>query len=287
MILVTGAAGKTGVAVIKALAGTGERVRAMVHNKTCREVVLEAGAGEVVVGNMQLSDDLLEAIQGVRAVYHIPPNVHPGELEMGKLVISAARGARVSHFVYHSVLHPQIESMPHHWLKLRVEEYLIESGVPYTILQPAVYMQNITSSLPEIVEKGVYLVPYPAKTILSLVDLKDLAEAAAIVLTSQEHQAAIYELVGTQAQTQQEIAQVLGEVLGRRVQAQQMPLAYWERQAKNSGLDSYQINTLVKMFQHYERFGFAGNPGVLGSLLGRQPTSLQSWLEREISELDI
>lgn len=287
MILVTGAAGKTGVVVIKALAGTGETVRAMVHNKTYRDVVLEAGASEVVVGDLLLSDDLLEAIQGVRAVYHIPPNVHPGELEMGKLVISAARGARVSHFVYHSVLHPQIESMPHHWLKLRVEEYLIESGVPYTILQPAVYMQNITSSLPEIVEKGVYLVPYPVKTILSLVDLKDLAEAAAIVLTSQEHQAAIYELVGTQAQTQQDIAQVLGEVLGRRVQAQQMPLAYWERQAKNSGLDSYQINTLVKTFQNYERFGFAGNPCVLGSLLGRQPTSLKSCLEREIAELDI
>ena len=206
---------------------------------------------------------------------------------MGQLVINAARGARVSHFVYHSVLHPQTESMPHHWFKLRVEEYLIESGMPYTILQPAAYMQNITSSLLEIVEKGVYQVPYSVNTRLSLVDLMDLADAAAIVLTNQEHQGAIYEMVGTKALSQQDIALVLGEVLGRRIQAQQVSLAYWERQAKTSGLDSYQIDTLVKMFQHYEQFGFAGNVGVLGWLLGRQPTSLKYGLKREIAELDL
>lgn len=286
MILVTGAAGKTGLAVIKALSETGETVRAMVHKKIYRSAATEAGATQVIVGNQLLSDDILEAVQGIRAIYHIPPNVNSGELQMGKLIINAAKGARVSHFVYHSVLHPQIESMPHHWLKMRVEEYLFEAGVPYTILQPAVYMQNTTASLPEIVEKGIYLVPYSVKTNLSYVDLNDIAEVAALVLTNQDHQGAIYELVGTVAQTQQEIAQAISEVLGKPVQAQQMPLAYWERQVKTSGLDSYQINTLAKMFQYYEQFGFTGNPGVLGSLLGRHPTTFKNCLEREIAHLD-
>ena len=285
MILVTGAAGKTGLAVISALAEGGERIRAMVFNKTYREAVSEAGADEVIVGNLLLSDDLLEAVQGIRAVYHIPPNVHSGEMKIGELIISAARGAGVNHFVYHSVLHPQIESMPHHWLKLRVEEYLIESGLPYTILQPAVYMQNILSSLSEIIEKGAYLVPYPVKTVLSLVDLKDVAEVAAKVLMDPEHQSAIYELAGTTPLTQLDVAQSLEEVLGRKVQAQQVPLGYWERQARASGLDSNQINTLVKMFRHYEQFGLSGNPGVLGWLLGRQPTPLSSCLKREINQL--
>jgi uncharacterized protein YbjT (DUF2867 family) len=282
MILVTGAAGKTGLAVIKALAGGSERVRAMVLNKNYQKAVIDAGASEVMVGNMLLSDDVLEVIQGVRAVYHIPPNVHQGELQIGTLLIDAARGARASHFVYHSVLHPQLESMPHHWQKMRVEEYLMESGIPFTILQPAAYMQNILSSLTEILEKGVYLIPYPVKTNLSLVDLKDVAEVAVKVLTNQDHQGAIYELVGTDVQTQQDIAQVLEEVLGRGVQAQEMPLAFWERQAKGSGLDSYQMNTLVKMFQHYGKFGFRGNPNVLSWLLGRPPTTLRNCLKREI-----
>jgi uncharacterized protein YbjT (DUF2867 family) len=286
MILVTGAAGKTGIEVIKALAEGSERVRAMVLHKTYQDAVIDAGASEVVVGNMLLSDDLLEVTQGVRAIYHIPPNVHQGEFEIGRQIIDAARGTRVNYFVYHSVLHPQIESMPHHWLKLRVEEYLIESGIPYTILQPGVYMQNILSSLPEIQEKGVYLVPYPVKTNLSLIDLKDLAEVAAKVLTSQDHVGAIYELVGTEPHNQQDIALALEGVLGRGVQSQQMPLAFWERQAKASGLGSYQMNTLVKMFQHYERFGLTGNPGVLTWLLNRQPTALESCLRREVGKLN-
>ena len=55
----------------------------------------------------------------------------------------AARRAGIRHLVYHSVLHPQVEAMPHHWQKMRVEEQLFAAGLPYTILQPAAYMQNV------------------------------------------------------------------------------------------------------------------------------------------------
>lgn len=287
MILVTGAAGKTGRAVIRALAARERAVRALVHRPEQAAVVTALGAQQAVSGDMRRPETLEQATQGVQAVYHICPNMSPDEVAIGQVVLAAARSAGVERFVYHSVLHPHTESMPHHWLKLRVEEYLIESGIPYTILQPAMYMQSILSSLAEIVEKGVYMVPYPVNTALSLVDLKDIAEVAAKVMTSQEHQSAIYELAGTNPLTQGDIALALEEGLGRKVQAQQIPLGYWERQVKSTGLDSYQINTLVKMFQHYEQFGFPGNPGVLGWLLGRQPTSLRSCLKRELSERNI
>ncbi len=62
---------------------------------------------------------------------------------IGKLVIDEARKAGVKHFVYHSVLHPQTEKMNHHWQKMHVEEMIFESGLPFTILQPAPYMQNL------------------------------------------------------------------------------------------------------------------------------------------------
>jgi NAD(P)H dehydrogenase (quinone) len=285
MILVTGAAGKTGLAVIKALAGKKVPVRALVHKETQRDDVMRAGASETVLGNLAFVDDLLEAMHGVSALYHIPPNVHPQEWEMGKLLIDAARGAGIGHFVCHSVLHPQLEAMPHHWRKLRVEEYLIESGVPFTILQPAVYMQNIVPALPEIKRTGAYLTPYPVKTILSLVDLEDLAEVAALVVGNPEHQGAIYELVGTGGMSQRDIAGILSEILFKPIQAQQISIAYWENQVKRSGLSTDRIDTLVKMFRHYEQFGFTGNPGILGWLLGREPTSLKSCLERENTRL--
>ena len=78
-----------------------------------------------------------QAVQGVQAIYHICPNVSPDEIPIAEVLINAAQDAGVRRFVYHSVLKPQIESMPHHWKKLRVEEMLIESGMPYTILQTA------------------------------------------------------------------------------------------------------------------------------------------------------
>ena len=82
---------------------------------------------------------------------------------MARVVIGAAREADVEHLVFHSVLHPQIEAMPHHWQKMRVEELLLQSGLHYTILQPTIYMQNILASWDAISQNGVYPVPYAAR----------------------------------------------------------------------------------------------------------------------------
>ena len=87
--------------------------------------------------------------------------------------------------------------MPHHWSKLPVEEMLFSSALDVTILQPTAYMQNCLSEWDRMVGSGIYRVPYPVETRLSLVDLDDVAEAAAIVLSDADHSGATYELVGT------------------------------------------------------------------------------------------
>jgi uncharacterized protein YbjT (DUF2867 family) len=204
----------------------------------------------------------------------------PDELGIGRLVIGAARSAGVAHFVYHSVLHPQTEAMPHHWQKLRVEEHLFESGLPFTILQPAAYMQNVLAGWDSIVEEGIYRVPYPAQTRLGIVDVEDVACAAALVLTQAGHEGAIYELAGPEALTQVQVAAILGQVLGRAVRAEELALEAWERRARASGLGDYQVETLVKMFRYYERYGLEGNPNVLRWLLGRPPTPFAAFVER-------
>ena len=286
MILITGAAGKTGLAVTRALVRVGGSVRALVHKEESQDLVESAGASEIYLGDLLNSDDLQEIMDGARAVYHICPNVHPGEVEIGAGVIQAAKEAGVQHFVYHSVLHPQIEATPHHWMKLRVEELLIESGLPFTILQPTAYMQNIASHIPKILEIGVYRVPYPIETGICLVDLEDLAKAAALVLTEPDHVDAIYELVGTGPVTQVQVAAVLSDVLGKDIQAQRIPYKTWETQAIKNGLGSYQRYTLLKMFQHYKDFDFNGNSLVLSWLLGRQPTPLEDCLRRELDDIN-
>jgi uncharacterized protein YbjT (DUF2867 family) len=198
---------------------------------------------------------------------------------MGQVVLAASVSAGVSHFIYHSVLRPQIEAMPHHWLKMRVEEQVFRSGLNFTILQPAVYMQNLLAQRKQ-VRSGRFPVPYAAATRLSYVDLDDVAAVAARIIHAPDHFGASYELVGTGGISQADVATAIGVKLGRPVRAVTVPLEQWKAQARLSGLGPYQIETLLDMFRYYETYGFAGNPNVLAWLLQREPTSLRDFLER-------
>ncbi len=279
MVLVTGAAGKTGLAVINALKAHNKGVRALIHREAQVNRVTSAGASEVVIGDMRDQALMHEAMSGLRKVYHICPNVNPDELTIGKLAIEAARENHISHFVYHSVLHPQVEMMPHHWLKMRVEEAIFESGLYFTILQPAPYMQNILAGWDAIVSSGIYTFPYHEATRLTLVDLMDVAQVALNVLTTPGHAGAIYELCGPDALNQIEIAAIIGDRLGIQVSTQQIDRLDWERQAKERGLGTYQIESLLKMFDYYERFGFIGSSSVIDWLLGRRSMSFSAFID--------
>ena len=207
MILITGAGGKTGRALVKALSDF-ESIRALVHREEQGSVLKSLGAEKTVVGDIGDESVLRSAMEAVRVVYHICPNMSPDERVIGKLVIDTAREVGVEHFIYHSVLHPQTEKMNHHWQKLRVEEMIFESGLPFTILQPAPYMQNLLASWKSILEEGVLRVPYSVQSKFSFVDLEDVAEAAKIVLTEPGHENAIYELAGTTPMSHLEVAEV-------------------------------------------------------------------------------
>jgi NAD(P)H dehydrogenase (quinone) len=283
VILLTGSGGKTGQAVIQALAQCGETVRAVAH-RSDHVARLEALGVQVLIADMLDGASMARAAHGVRAIYHAAPNVSPDELRMGRIVIRAARAERVERLVFHSVLHPQIEAMPHHWQKMRVEELLLESGLPITILQPTIYMQNVLAHWDQIRQNGVYPIPYSAETCLSMVDLRDVAEAAVIVLRDPGHEGATYELVGSPAMSQVDVAKVISEQLGRPVAAQARPRADWERTARASGLGDYQVRTLLKMFAYYEQHGFTGNPSTLGHLLRRKPTSFEDFVRRSAGQ---
>jgi len=283
MILVTGAGGKTGQAVMRVLAGRAATVRAWVRHEEQAELVHQLGASQVVWGGMADEAVLAQAVTGVRAVYLICPNMHPDELGIGERVIAAAQHHAIQHLVYHSVLHPQTRDMPHHWQKNQVEEKLFASGIPYTILQPTAYMQNLLAGWQRIIDQGIFANPYPVSTRLSLVDLHEVAEVAARVLTEPGHLYATYELVGTRPHTQAEVADILSQQLGRPVQAQATSLAEWQATTRN--LSPYALDTLLKMFDYYACYGLEGNPTVLTLLLSRPPTTLEEFIYRFLGKL--
>lgn len=289
MILITGAAGKTGKAIVRKVAEKRGVVKAWVFRAEQIQEVEALGAKEVIVGDMRDSKILRQALQNVDIIYLICPNVHPDEISIASEIIEAAARTGVRQFVYHSVLHPQIEAMPHHWNKMRVEEHIFLSGLTFTILQPAVYMQNILVNWGNIIETGKYTVPYDVDSRISMVDLEDVALAAANVLMDIHaedniplHIGATYELVGTQAITPAQIAAILAQQLGRPVVAEKVSIETWKSRARNSGMGEYQVNTLVKMFNYYEKFGFWGNPQVLSWLLNRPPTSFESFVKHVV-----
>ena len=240
------------------------------------------GAMDVLVGDMRSKGALEKAVDGAESVYHICPNASPDELQIGRSLVDAAVSAKVGRFAFHSVLHPQVESMPHHWMKMRVEEALLGSGLDFSILQPAPYMQNVQGQLSEILEQGTYSVPYSADAPMSLVDLEDVAGAAANVLTSPAHVGATYELVGPEVLTPNRMAEILSRHLNREVHAAHIPLKTWKQRAQKAGMGGYQLETLGKMFAYYDRNGLWGSPLAMTTLLGRKPTSFSEYVKRTI-----
>lgn len=278
MIAVTGAGGKTGLALVAALAARGVEVRGLVHRESDQAKVTVAGGAESMVGDVSDPATLEKLLQGADALYHICPNMHPEELAIGTTVLVCAQAAGLAHLVYHSVLHPQAAAMPHHWQKMLVEDRIFTSGIPFTILQPTAYMQNILASWQTMQQTGLYTVPYPVATRLSLVDIGDVAEVAARVLTEPGHMGASYELVGTQPLTQTEVAATISAHLGRPVTATALELDAWERRARQQNLPEYAVQTLREMFRYYADYGLVGNSNVLRWLLGRPPTSLDEFV---------
>lgn len=273
MILVTGAGGKTGRAILNALHAHGVPTRALLRTAQ------DTSANEIVVGDLAIADTIATAVHGIDALYLMLPNMYAQEQHAAAAWLQAAKAAGVRRIIYHSVLFPQIEAMPHHWQKLRVEEALIRSGLDFTILQPASYMQNILPYITSMREHGEYRVPYSPTAAFSPVDLEDVAAVAARALLEPGHTGAVYQLAGPDVLNSTEMAQQTAQQLGRQVTAVQQSLADW--QAANAHLPTYTRDTLAAMFAYYDVHGFAASSFTLAHLLEREATHFAAFLARE------
>lgn len=282
-IVITGASGKTGKAIISQLSNNGYTVTAFAHKESYRSELLACGASKIVIGDLRSRTDLENAFSENRAIYHICPNMTQDEYEIGRNIIQICQKTGTSRFIYHSVLHPHIQSMPHHWQKLLVEEELFKSSLEYTILQPAAYMQNILGYHKSI-QSGIFPVPYSPEALISLVDLRDVAAVALLVLKNEKYINGIYELAGTTPLSQYEVADELTKVLERKISVEVINRNQWENNAINSGMADYPRKTLLSMFEYYEQYGLKGSPTTLSYLLGRNPITIGQFIKDHIQQ---
>lgn len=285
LILITSAAGQTGTRLIRHLTARGARVRGLVTRQASADKVRALGA-EPVFGSLDDAASLARAMQGVDTVYHIAPTLATDEHAMGRRVIDAARQAGVGYFVLHGVIAPYLDNINYHHAKQLIQLDLYRSGMAYCVLLPTNFMQNVNWTWPAIMEKGVWELPYDVDKPLTWVDLEDVAEAAAVVLTDRGHAYATYELCGNQAfLSRAQIAGMMSRVLGREVEAREVAVDEYLEQyrrmpffERKSGEELAQIRA---MFIDYDRHGMpAGNGHVLSMLLGRPAGTYEQFLAR-------
>lgn len=279
-ILVTGANGRTGRPVIAALADKGASVRAFIRDAGQTESLRASGANEFAVGDMGDSASIEAALADCDKLVHIGPPMHPKEVEFTNNFIEAAKQNGLEHFIYYSVMHPLRREVRHHRLKLDAEENLIESGLPYTIVQPCRYMQHLEPIWQKVISEGVHSMPFSVERQFSVVDLLDLAEAVAVIATRNSDVYATYELAGPEALSQRDMAAIISRVTAKAIEARATPLEAMKSAAAAKGIPADKVEQMGIMNGHYDRHGFPGNPHVLRSLIGREPTRFEAYVQR-------
>jgi uncharacterized protein YbjT (DUF2867 family) len=276
VIVVTAGGGATGTAVVRALTARGERVRALVSNARPRPELAAVGA-EVAAADLGDPDSVAPVLRDAGALYLIWPNLDPTEATGATALLAEARRAGVGRVVYHSVLRPQARTMPHHAGKDRVEEALDTSGLAWRVLQPCAYADNLDGALADAAATGLFRSPWGLDRAQSLVALRDVAEAAAVVLTEDGLDGGTFEAVGPEPLTAPRIAGLLGDRIGRPVRAVDAvpdgPIP-----PMGSTPAEYAAHCLRRMFDHYRAHGFTGSPRVLEALLGRPATTFTEHL---------
>lgn len=250
--------GKTGRALARALEAQGARVRPL--------------------GRADL-DRLDPVLSGCTAVYLMAPNLHPDEPALVADVLAAAQRVGVDRVVHHSVAAPYTPSMPHHLGKARGEDLVRRSGLRWTILQPCAYVQNLLTGLQG--DDPAVRVPYDPDRLFGLVDLVDVAAAAARVLLEDGHEGATYELGGPRLVSARDVARTAAGVLGREVPVQRVPT-----EAALASAPGSEREWLRAMFEYYDRYGLPVGGLVLRALLGRDGTPLAETLARELAAAD-
>lgn len=283
MILVTGASGQVGKHLLQALSARGISTRAWIHSQHNEEAVLEAGANEVYIGDLNAREDAAEAMKGIDTVYFICNTANPHEDEIGAQLIETAKKISNITFIYHSVMHSLLTDMPHHKRKQAVEKTLVDSGVPYVIIQPAVFMQMLNPAIQSVKHGGQFVQKFYTsdRTKMSYVDMTDYAEAAADIIVSGAYLYGTYELCSEGAYSLADMESIFSELVGRKVTSAFISDADFLA-ALHKTPDSYEGQTLLTMFRHYNASSFCGNSFTLTQILGRKPVTIREYLRRAL-----
>lgn len=249
-IVVTGATGKQGGAVLRRLKERGYGVRALVRDPDKPNArALEAHGVEVLRGSFEDLESLERALDGAYGAYSVQAWEGGAETEVrqGIAFAEAASRQQVGHLVYSSVAAAdQHTGIPHFDSKGQIEERIRQIGIPYTILRPVSFMENWLG-MRQMIDTGAIYLPLSPNKRLAMIAVDDIGAFASLAFEHPQHwRNRAIELAGDNL-SMAEIAEAFSRVSGREVRYQQVGWDQFEQQVGHE---------LTVMYQWLEKYGY-------------------------------
>lgn len=258
-VLVTGATGKQGGAAARALLAGGHRVKALTRKPESAAAQELKGLGaELVTGTFDDRASLEQAMRGADTVFAMGTPYEAGveaEIRQGLTIVEAVTAASPKHVVLMSVASAnQQTGIPHFDSKFTVEEALRRSGLPFTILAPVYFMENLFAPWNlDSLKKGVYAQPLPAGRKLQQIAVADIGAFAAHVIGNRDRFLGQRIDLASDELTGQEMLDIVSKASGKEIRYQEVPL---EAARANSA-------DLAAMFEWFDRVGYSADSSAL------------------------
>jgi uncharacterized protein YbjT (DUF2867 family) len=275
MILVTGANGKAASEVVRGLSANGMPVRALVRSLANAKSIEGPGV-EIVQGDLAQVETLPRILEGVDAVF-LATGLAPDMAELHRNLIEAATRGDVRHIVRLSVLPAAIDA-PIRGPRLHGEadQALIESGIPYTLVKPAHFMQNLLAFAGPIAAQG--LIPAPlGQAAIGTIDVRDVAAVAVAALTGAGHAGQSYVVTGPEALTMAAMAERLSSALGREVRYADVPPEAARQALLGSGAPEWFVEALLEINANMASGSADVVTSTVREVTGQEPRSFEAF----------
>lgn len=272
-ILVTGATGNVGSQVVQQLIAAGITPRVAVRSLKKADTLKQAGA-EPVEMDLDKPETVQPAFEGVDNVFLVSPFV-PNMVQLAAILVEAAKKANLKQVVRLSAL-----SQPGTTLSKwhgDVEKMIEDSGIPFTFLRPNGFMQNFVNSMADTIKtQNAFYMPIGDGKV-SLVDTRDLAAVAVAALTNTGHENKAYDITGSEALSNQQVAAIFSQVLGKTINYVNVPEDAARQGMQNAGIPDVIVNALLELYASYKAGQAATVSPVIEQVTGKKPISFEQF----------
>ena len=251
-LLVTGATGTIGQELTRLLSERGIPFRAMVRSPKDAQALTALAGAEVVAGDFNDPASMAQALQGIKRAFLLTNSSESTESQQLAFVAEAQK-AGVHHLVKQSQLSASLDS-PVRFLRYHavVEQAVQASGMDFTFLRPNLFMQGLLAFQKSIAEQGQFFAPIGDAKV-SVIDIRDIAAAAAAALTEEGHAGKIYTLTGPEALTHAQMADQLSTALGQHITFVDIAPEAMRQALLGFGFPTWQADGLIEDYAHYSR----------------------------------